>query len=173
MRSYSLRSISRRALRMRYDGSLALRDVRKKASLSNPEWDVRSKVVTVEKSPLVLVIDDNEDNRRIYADGLSFSGFRVEEAPDGTSGVERARSMQPEVIVMDLAMPGLDGVEATRILKQDAMTRTIGIVALTAYSEPKLRARAREAGADFYVTKPCIPSELAVHVHECIRRRKR
>jgi two-component system, cell cycle response regulator DivK len=123
--------------------------------------------------PLVLVVDDNEDNRRIYADGLAWNGFRVEEACDGTNGIEVARSVMPEVIVMDLAMPGVDGVEATRILKRDPSTRSIGIVALTAYGEPSLRARVREAGADFYVTKPCIPSELAVHVHECIRRRRR
>ncbi len=123
--------------------------------------------------PLVLVIDDSEDNRRIYAAGLAWSGFRVEEAEDATSGIERARSIMPEVIVMDLAMPGMDGVEATRILKGDASTRSIGIVALTAYGAPSLRERARAAGADFYVTKPCIPAELAVHVHECIRRRRR
>src|SRR5687767_11477734 len=122
--------------------------------------------------PLVLVVDDNEDNRRIYADGLAWCGYRVEEAADATKGIERARSMKPQVIVMDLALPGIDGVEATRILKADAATRSIGIVALTAYGEPSLRARVREAGADFYLTKPCIPSELALHVHECIRRRR-
>ena len=123
--------------------------------------------------PLVLIVDDNEDNRRIYADGLAFNGFRVEEASDASDGIVRARLLMPEVIVMDLAMPDIDGLEATRILRRDKTTESIGIVALTAFTAPALRRRMREAGADFYVTKPCIPSELALHVHECIRRRKR
>ena len=88
-------------------------------------------------------------------------------------GIALARSLMPAIVIMDLSMPDVDGWEATRLLKSDPATRRIGIVALSAFHEPESRRRAREAGADFFLAKPCLPSELALHVSECIRRTRR
>lgn len=129
--------------------------------------------VANERAPLVLVVDDVEDNRMMYRQYLEHAGYRVEEAEDATRGLALARELVPAIIVMDLSMPGLDGWEATRLLKSDPVTKNIGIVALSAFHEPPSRQRAKEAGADFFVAKPCLPSELALHVSECIRRRPR
>jgi CheY-like chemotaxis protein len=122
---------------------------------------------------LVLIIDDGEDNRLMYRSYLEHAGYRVAEAADATAGIALAKELLPAVVVMDLSMPGLDGWEATKLLKADPVTSAIGIVALSAFHEPPSRRKAREAGADFFVAKPCLPSELALHVSECIRRASR
>jgi CheY-like chemotaxis protein len=122
--------------------------------------------------PLVLIIDDGDDNRLMYRHYLEHAGYRVAEAEDATVGIELAKELRPAIVVMDLSMPGIDGWQATRMLKEDPATSGIGIVALSAFREPESRRRAREAGADFFVAKPCLPRELALHVSECIRRRK-
>lgn len=121
--------------------------------------------------PLVLIIDDVEDNREMYKDHLEHSGYRVIVAADGTEGIRLARELVPAVVIMDLCMPGIDGWETTRAMRADPITSTIGIVAVSALHEPQARQRAREAGADFFLAKPCLPRELALHVSECIRRR--
>ena len=122
---------------------------------------------------LVLIIDDGDDNRAIYRSYLEHAGYKVAEATNATDGIAMAKSLLPAIVVMDLAMPGVDGWEATRLLKTDAATRGIGIVALSAFHEPASRRKAREAGADFFLAKPCPPKELALHVSECIKRRSR
>ena len=122
-------------------------------------------------APLVLVVDDIEDNRDMYVRQLDFAGLRVAEASNAHDAIRIAREERPAVIVMDLSMPDLDGWEATRILKSDPELASIAIVALSAFNEPASRRRARECGADFFVSKPCIPSELLLHVTECLRRR--
>lgn len=121
---------------------------------------------------LVLIVDDGDDNRALYRHYLERAGYRVVEAADATDGIAMAKELLPAIVVMDLSMPGVDGWEATRLLKSDATTRDIGIVALSAFREPASRRRAREAGADFFLAKPCLPNELALHVAECIRRRR-
>jgi CheY-like chemotaxis protein len=123
-------------------------------------------------SPYVLVVDDDYDNRVIYSSGLRFVGFRVEAVADAVTALRRARAERPNAIVMDLAMPGVDGIEAIRRLRADVSMKDIGVVALTAFGTPEKRSLARSAGADFFVTKPCTPQELSVHVLECIRRRQ-
>jgi two-component system cell cycle response regulator DivK len=128
--------------------------------------------ISTADAPLVLIVDDGDDNRLMYRHHLEHAGYRVAEAEDATVGIELARELLPAIVIMDLAMPGIDGWEATKILKSDARTSAIGIVALSAFREPESRRRAREAGADFFLTKPCPPKELALHVSECIRRRK-
>jgi two-component system, cell cycle response regulator DivK len=119
---------------------------------------------------LVLIIDDVEDNRILYRTYLEHDGYRVAEAADASTGLTLARDLGPAIVIMDLSMPGLDGWEATRMLKTDPATRSIGIVALSAFHEPLSRQRAKEAGADFFVAKPCLPAELSLHVSECLRR---
>jgi two-component system cell cycle response regulator DivK len=129
-------------------------------------------VLSTAEAALVLIIDDGEDGRRMYRSFLERAGYRVVEAADATEGIALAKELMPAIVVMDLAMPGVDGWEATRMLKGDAATRGIGVVALSAFHEPEARRRAREAGADFFLAKPCLPRELALHVSECIRRRR-
>ena len=121
--------------------------------------------------PFVLVVDDDSDNRNIYTAGLRFAGFRVEAVGDAGAALQRAREDQPAAIVMDLSMPVVDGFEAIRRLRRDVRTKGIGVVALTAFTSNENRMRAKQAGADFFVSKPCTPAELSVHIFECMRRR--
>ena len=134
--------------------------------------EVAVSTAVVEGAALVLIIDDGDDSRALYRSHLEHAGYRVVEAADATDGIAMAKELLPAIVVMDLSMPGIDGWEATRLLKSDATTRGIGIVALSAFHEPESRRRAREAGADFFLAKPCLPRELALHVSECIRRRR-
>lgn len=124
-----------------------------------------------QSKPFVLVVDDDYDNRIIYTAGLRFVGFRVEAVSDAGAALQRARDGQPAAIVMDLSMPIVDGYEAIRRLRRDVRTQRIGVVALTAFTSHENRVRAKQAGADFFVSKPCTPMELSVHIYECLRRR--
>jgi two-component system, cell cycle response regulator DivK len=109
----------------------------------------------VPKKPSVLVVDDFVDGREMVAEYLAFRGFEVTEARDGVEAIELARRLQPEIVLMDLRMPGMDGWEATRRLKRDPQTRHIRVVALTAHAlTPEINA-ARKAGCDEVVAKPC------------------
>ncbi len=110
--------------------------------------------------PLVLVVDDVEHGREIFAEFLEFRGFRVATAADGQEALEKAYELRPDVILMDLSLPGIDGWEATRRLKQDDRTRDIPIIALTAHALASAHDKARAAGCDAVVTKPCLPEEL-------------
>jgi CheY-like chemotaxis protein len=111
--------------------------------------------------PLVLVVDDSPEARGLYGEYLEYLGFRVETAENGAQAIQSAHREWPAIIIMDLAMPGLDGWQAIKRLKSDPRTADIPIVALSAIpfgEEPK---RAREAGADLCLSKPCLPSQLA------------
>jgi two-component system cell cycle response regulator DivK len=112
------------------------------------------------RRPLVVVVDDAEDNREMYIDYLATAGFRAEGAADGASAIEAARTLLPALIVMDLSLPGIDGLAATRILKADPLTRDILVIALTGHAEPKYREAAQSAGCDLFLAKPCSPQTL-------------
>ena len=121
--------------------------------------------------PLVLVVDDYQDAREMYAEYLSFSGFRVEEASTGAEAIEKAFALRPDVILMDLSLPGMDGWTATRRLKNDERTKGIPVVALTGHALAGASEGARQAGCDAFVTKPCLPDELVVEVRRMLHRR--
>ena len=87
--------------------------------------------MTNDQGPLILVVDDYEDAREMYAEYLRFCGFRVAEARNGNEALEQAFTLMPDLILMDLSLPGMDGWEATRQLKADERTRNIPVVALT------------------------------------------
>jgi len=111
--------------------------------------------------PLVLIVDDSPDARALFGEYLEYVGFRVETAADGVQAIASAHAEWPALIIMDLAMPEMDGWEAIRRLKTDPLTSEIPIVALSAYAFGEEPQRAREAGADLCLTKPCLPSQLA------------
>ena len=105
-------------------------------------------------APLVLVADDVDENREMVAHYLRLCGFRVAEATDGEDAVDKAVALRPDVIVMDLSMPRVDGWEATRRLKAMPEKKGIPIIALTAHAMSGDREKALEAGCDDYDTKP-------------------
>lgn len=102
----------------------------------------------------VLIIEDNEDGCVIMSAWLEHAGYRVVLAHDGVHGVALARSIVPNVILMDVALPGVDGWTAARMLRDDATTKGIPIIALTAMALPQDAERAREAGVAVYLAKP-------------------
>jgi two-component system, cell cycle response regulator DivK len=106
----------------------------------------------------------------MYAEYLSFSGFRVAEAANGLEALEKAFELRPDVILMDLSLPGLDGWAATRQLKTDDRTRDIPVVALTGHALAGASDGARQAGCDAFVTKPCLPDELVLEVKRVLER---
>jgi CheY-like chemotaxis protein len=118
---------------------------------------------------LILVVEDFDDAREMYRDYLEFSGFRVETARDGREGIEKARTLQPDLVLMDLSLPGIDGWEATRLLKADPETRDIPIVALSAHALAAEGARARAAGCDGFIAKPCLPPDLVQEISKYLR----
>jgi two-component system, cell cycle response regulator DivK len=125
-------------------------------------------VPTKDKQPLVLVVDDYQDAREMYTEYLEFAGFRVAEARNGLEALERAFALLPDVILMDLSLPGMDGWEATRRLKADERTKRIPIVALTGHALAGHSEGARKAGCDAFVTKPCLPDALVVEIRKML-----
>jgi len=124
--------------------------------------------MTEAKPPLILVVDDYQDAREMYAEYLQFSGFRVAEARNGNEAVEKAFALKPDLILMDLSLPGMDGWEATRRLKADDATRRIPVVALTGHALAGASEGAKKAGCDSFVTKPCLPDDLVVEVRRML-----
>ncbi len=102
----------------------------------------------------VLVVEDFEDTRALMRLELEKRGFRVIEATDGEQGVEAATRERPDIIIMDIGLPVMDGIEATRRIRADNSMRDVLIVALTAHHETEYRAQALAAGGDAYLTKP-------------------
>jgi CheY-like chemotaxis protein len=124
--------------------------------------------MTEQNAPLILVVDDYQDAREMYAEYLQFSGFRVAEARNGNEAVAQAFSLRPDLILMDLSLPGMDGWEATRLLKADDRTKHIPVVALTGHALAGASEGAKRAGCDSFVTKPCLPDDLVVEVRRML-----
>jgi two-component system, cell cycle response regulator DivK len=120
--------------------------------------------------PLILVVEDQEELRRLYAEQLTLSGFDVIEAGNGEDAISHTSSHNPDVVLMDLSLPILDGWEATRRLKSDTRTAHIPIVALTAHDGSGELQRATRAGCDWFVPKPCPPDALITEVRRVLGR---
>jgi len=118
---------------------------------------------------VILIVDDTPDGRDIYSLYLQHQGFTVLTARDGNEGVELARTHQPDLVIMDIAMERLDGIAATKRLKRDARTRRIPVIVLTAYPEKPVQQRAMEAGASAFLTKPCLPDQLEAHIRRVLK----
>lgn len=120
---------------------------------------------TFAKQDLVLVVDDREDNREICRESLVYAGFVVIEARDGAEAVFLAGTRLPDVIVMDVAMPVMDGYDACRALKSDPRTNDIPVILLTA---SPTRAGTEEGSGDALLLKPCTPDVLEASVRRCL-----
>ncbi len=125
-------------------------------------------MATPARSPLILIVDDNADSRRMYAAWFVRAGFRVEEASQGFQGIEKAFKLSPDVILMDLLMPALDGWETIRLLKGRTRTRTIPIIALTGDTKENDLKLAKNAGCDVLLLKPCLPEVVCAHVRRLL-----
>lgn len=117
---------------------------------------------------LILIVEDQPDLRQLYAEQLILSGFDVIEAADGAEAVAQTASHVPDVVLMDLGLPVMDGWEATRRLKSDDRTAHIPIVALTAHDGAGELQRATRAGCDWFVPKPCPPDALIAEVRRVL-----
>ena len=118
--------------------------------------------------PLVLIVEDQLDLRQLYAHELTMSGFDVIEAGNGVDAISHTSERFPDVVLMDLSLPVLDGWEATRRLKDDARTAHIPVVALTAHDGSGELQRATLAGCDWFVPKPCPPHNLIEEVRRVL-----
>ncbi len=119
--------------------------------------------------PLILIVEDFDDAREMYRDYLEFSGYRVDTARDGREAIEKARALNPDLILMDLSLPGIDGWEATRLLKAAPETNHLLIVALSAHALAAEGDRARAAGCDGFIAKPCLPPDLVNEIEKYLK----
>jgi two-component system, cell cycle response regulator DivK len=117
----------------------------------------------------ILVIEDQEDLRGVLRDLFTSSGFTVDEAADGATGVAHAKASRPDVILMDIQVPVIDGYEATRQIKADPSLAKIPVVAVSSFAMKGDEEKARAAGCDRYVTKPYSPLELLHIVRSYLR----
>jgi two-component system, cell cycle response regulator DivK len=118
--------------------------------------------------PCVLLVDDYPDAREMYSEYLQYSGFDVIEAGNGIEALQQAIEREPDIILMDLSLPVMDGWEATRRLKADRRTAGIPVVALTGHALAGISEGARRAGCDAFVTKPCLPEDLVKEIRKVL-----
>jgi two-component system, cell cycle response regulator DivK len=117
-------------------------------------------------SKRILIIEDQDDNRAIMRDLLSQAGYELIEAVDGGQGVEMAQRERPDLILMDIQLPVLDGYEATRRIRAIAELKSVPIIAVTSYALSGDEAKTRAAGCDAYVAKPFSPRVLLAKIRE-------
>jgi two-component system cell cycle response regulator DivK len=116
----------------------------------------------------ILVVEDTEDNRQILRDLLSMAGYEMVEAHDGAEGVAKAAEHRPDLILMDIQMPVMDGYEATRRIKANPDLKSIPIVAVTSYALSGDEEKTRAAGCDGYIAKPYSPRQMLAKVREIL-----
>lgn len=132
----------------------------------------KSDIGGADDRPLALVVDDHADGRDIASRVLEALGLRIVQEANGRDALHRVRSERPAVVILDLALPGLDGWTVARKIKSDPATSDILIVGYTAHAERAPLERAREAGCDVVLTKPCPPRDLARSVQELLQSRR-
>jgi CheY-like chemotaxis protein len=121
--------------------------------------------------PLVLIVDASADARVLFAEYLEYLGFRVETAENGAQAIQSAQRECPAIIIMELGMPEVNACQAIKRLKSDPLTADIPIVALSTYPFGENPQRARDAGANLCLSKPCLPSQLARVIRALLVRR--
>ena len=126
----------------------------------------------MDDAPLILIAEDDVDNREGYAEYLSFLGYRVAQAANGEDALVWARQLRPDVLLLDLALPGVDGWEVARQLKTDSSTRSMLVIALSACVFPDDVLRATDAGCDLFLDKPCYPQTVAAEIERLLAARQ-
>jgi CheY-like chemotaxis protein len=121
----------------------------------------------------ILIAEDSDDIRAMWRVWLTFWGFTVDEARDGLEAVRKAQARRPDLVLMDMWMPGLDGVATTERLRSDPATADVPIVALSADSTVSLKEAAQEAGCDGFLCKPLLPEDLLEHLRAAFAKRRR
>ena len=133
---------------------------RKSAAPEGPATGTHRTLKRESLEPLVLLVDDVDDTREMYAESFEYRGWRVSQAVDGEHALWKIISLMPDIVVMDLSMPILDGWNATREIKAHPKTKHIPVIVLTGHATPTAITEAEKAGADVVLVKPCTPSTL-------------
>jgi CheY-like chemotaxis protein len=123
--------------------------------------------------PLILVVEDDPETRHFYIEGLKLQGFRTDNAHNGFQALEKAFSSRPDLVLADIAVPGIDGIELCRRLRADVRTREVPVLAVTGYEDRQYQDRALDAGADRVLIKPCEMETLVREVRELVAQRAR
>src|SRR4051794_22564565 len=123
------------------------------------------------RTPIILVVEDDEDTYELYSEFLASAGYSVMGANNGVEAVESARQHRPDLIIMDVALPGRNGFEAARLLKSDVRTRDIAILCLTGLVQSRFVDLAREVGCDAFLTKPAPLALIGAEIERLLRLR--
>jgi CheY-like chemotaxis protein len=123
-------------------------------------------------APLILVVEDDPETRRFYTDAFSRGGWTVEQAHNGLQALEKALASPPDLILTDIAVPGIDGIELCRRLRASEVTRAVPVLAITGYGDRRYPDRATEAGANRVLTKPCDPDQLILEARQLLARER-
>jgi two-component system, cell cycle response regulator DivK len=132
----------------------------------------RSRGPTARAHILVLIVDDSLDARELYATYLDHVGYSVRAVADGHAAIAAAVELRPDVVVMDLTMPHLDGITATQRIRNHPRTRNTPVILLTGYPQKAIERGALEAGADLFLTKPCLPEDLERYIVQLTERER-
>jgi two-component system cell cycle response regulator DivK len=119
-------------------------------------------------APLVLIVDDAPDNREAYAEYLRFRGFRTLEAATGAAAIDQARRHRPDVILLDLRLPDIDGLEVSRVVRADQTLQQSKVIAVSAAVFPADIADAMESGCHAFLQKPCLPDMLVAEIERLL-----
>src|SRR3954469_6101876 len=111
-------------------------------------------------APRLLIVEDDRATREFYSEALAAAGFRIDQAHNGFQALEKAIEIRPDLILTDIAVPGLDGIELCRRIRADPRTSAIPLLAITGHGDRRYPDRARLAGADGVLSKPCAPELL-------------
>lgn len=133
---------------------------RVKAGVYHPGEVTGLDAATSSRAPLILIVEDDPETRRFYSDALEDHGFRTDQAHNGHQALEKARRLPPDLVLADIALPGMDGIELCRELRADDRTRAVRFLAITGYGDRHYPDRARGAGADQVLIKPCTAEAL-------------
>ena len=123
-------------------------------------------------SPVVLIVQDHDDSPAMYALGLLAMGFQPFTAKTGEEAFARACDIRPDVVVADVTLPGISGLDLTRRLRADARTSDTGIILLTGHLSPSVKREADAAGCDRFILKPCLPDALACEISDVLFKRR-
>jgi two-component system, cell cycle response regulator DivK len=116
----------------------------------------------------ILIVDDNENNRLLMSDILQYRGYEILEAEDGGKGISMARELKPDLILLDMQMPGIDGFAAARMLKSDPLTKDIKVIVVTSFAMKGDREKIIALGVDDYVAKPIDTRQFPILVEKYI-----